>query len=111
MAASWAHLGRTHPHQIWWAQAEGLLALSWLHNRTGDLKYARLLQQTINFITTNLEDETYGEWYWQCGPAGCPLPFPGPEGGPDFAATVKGTAGKASYHTGRALLRLVQTGY
>lgn len=44
------------------------------------------------------------------GPAGgAPLSYNATD--TEFAATVKGNAWKASYHTGRALLRLAQAGY
>jgi len=94
----------TSPNKVWWAQAETLLGLDWLHKQTGKAIYKTRLQQTLNFISNNLLDKQYGEWYSETGPGGgAPLPY--------NAAIVKGNAWKTSYHTGRALMRLVQGGY
>jgi hypothetical protein len=47
--------------------------------------------------------------FWQVARAGGP-PLAFNAGGQDFPATTKGSHWKASYHTGRALLRLQQAG-
>jgi mannobiose 2-epimerase len=100
----------TNPNKVWWSQAEALLGLDWLHKQSGKASNKARLTQTLNFIKTHLLDKQYGEWYWQTGPTGgAPLAYSA--GDVDFAATVKGNAWKASYHTGRALLRLAQAGY
>jgi mannobiose 2-epimerase len=100
----------TSPNKVWWSQAEALLGFDWLHKQTGKASNKARLTQTLNFIKTHLLDKRDGEWYWQTGPTGgAPLAFNA--GGVNFAPTVKGNAWKASYHTGRALLRLAQAGY
>lgn len=100
----------TSPNKVWWSQAEALLSFDWLHKQNGKAINKARLTQTLNFIKAHLHDKDYGEWYWQVGPTGgAPLAYNA--GDVDVAATVKGNAWKASYHTGRALLRLAQAGY
>lgn len=100
----------TRPNKVWWSQAEALLGFDWLYRRTSNAAYKEKLQQTLGFIQIHLRDPVYGEWFWQTGPAGgAPLGYNTSD--IDFAPTVKGNAWKASYHTGRAMLRLLQAGY
>lgn len=100
----------TQPNKVWWTQAEALLGFEFLDKQTGNAGYKTKLQQTLGFITQHLQDKQYGEWYWQTASAGgAPLSFNA--GDVQWPATTKGLAWKASYHTGRSALRLVQAGY
>lgn len=100
----------TSPNKVWWAQAEAMLGFDWLYKRTRDAQYKSKLQETLTFVQSHLHDQEFGEWYWQTGPTGgVPLAYNAAD--TNFAATVKGNSWKASYHTGRALIRLTQAGY
>lgn len=100
----------TSPNKLWWAQAEALLGLDWLFRQTGNAAYKAKLQRTLTFIRSHLLDKEFGEWYSMVAPGGgAPLAYNAAN--TDFPATVKGNVWKASYHTGRALLRLAQAGY
>lgn len=93
-----------------------MLGFDWLYKRTRDAQYKTKLQETLTFVQSHLHDKEHGEWYWQTGPAGgvaLPFKLKGTLNAADinFAATVKGNSWKASYHTGRALIRLAQAKY
>lgn len=89
-------LGRAEPSRskIWWAQAEGLNTLLLLYERTGDPRYWQRFAKMWTYIE------------------GCGIDFQ--EGGWRFALDpVKPSTGwkihptKAAYHTGRAMLLVV----
>jgi len=98
----------TKPNKVWWPQAETALGLQWLYSRTGgNTTYKDKLEQTLDFIRSNVWDQQFGEWFWQTGPAGGgPVQFD-----PQLPADTKATTWKAAYHQGRAMLRLAAAGY
>lgn len=91
----------------WWVQLESSLAFFKLWQLTGDISFLVKADNSLGFLTTKLWDPLHGEVLagsdrmgsivkeWDCG------------GGfkPD-ASQIKACGGKASWHTGRALVQL-----
>ncbi|RYG37881.1 hypothetical protein EON81_05325 [bacterium] len=77
----------------WWVQAEGLLALATLADRTNDARYTEALRKQWEWIETHQVDEAYGGWHESVDLLGEPQ-----------GLDLKGHAWKAAYHDGRGLL-------
>lgn len=82
----------------WWAQAEMLNALAEAFRRTGDRKYLRALVKQFDWTHRYQIDHECGDWFqdvhWDTG-----VPV----------TTDKGREFKASFHAGRALIRVAST--
>lgn len=72
----------------WWAQAESLLALATLWNRTGESRYAEAFQVQWEWIRDHQIDPVHRGWFEDSAE-------------PDRA---KGHRWKAAYHDGRAMM-------
>jgi cellobiose epimerase len=85
--------------KVWWSQAEGLNALllmSKLHPND-PRGYRAVFEKHWAYVRNHLIDEVNGEWY--------PNGLDGPEGN---AKANKASEWKAGYHTGRALMNVVE---
>ena len=54
----------------WWAECEGLLALTLLHQATGEAHYEETFRALAGFTFTHFADPDYGDWYATCHPDG-----------------------------------------
>jgi mannose/cellobiose epimerase-like protein (N-acyl-D-glucosamine 2-epimerase family) len=91
----------------WWVQLESTLAYFKLWQLTGDIDFLVKADKTLGFLATKLWDPLNGEVLagadrsgavlkvWDCGTGFKPE-----------ASQVKACGGKASWHTGRALVQL-----
>jgi mannobiose 2-epimerase len=85
--------------KVWWSQAEGLNALLIMarHHPADPRNYRSLFEKHWAYVKKSLIDEKDGEWY--------PNGLDGPEGNP---RANKANEWKAGYHTGRALMNVVE---
>lgn len=67
--------GAVDARRIWWVQAETVLGLTNLYEKTGLRRYADAVADTFRFILENLTDERpHSEWFWCVDENGKPLP-------------------------------------
>lgn len=85
-------------YKIWWVQSEVLNALAEMHRYFGKekLEYFQLLREQWDYILKVFHDPEYGEWFTTVSPEN------------KVVNDMKGPRGKASYHTGRALIHTIQ---
>jgi cellobiose epimerase len=85
--------------KVWWTQAEGLNALLKMHERFGDTtdRYWNAFVKQWSFIEKYQLDATHGGWYGEVAREGKP-----PRDG------RKASQWKANYHTGRAMMNVVE---
>lgn len=81
----------------WWQQAEALTSFIEMYRWTGEPKYLDAFTKEWNWVWNNQIDHKGGDWFGN-------LPWAGGEPTWDD----KGGAWKASYHNGRALMRVSQ---
>jgi mannose/cellobiose epimerase-like protein (N-acyl-D-glucosamine 2-epimerase family) len=55
--------------KVWWVQMESVMALYKLYEYSRDSSYLQKLAQSTRFVREHVLDSTYGEMYWQVGPA------------------------------------------
>lgn len=77
----------------WWVQAEGLLGLATMLERTGDQRYANALSKQWSWVRDFQIDQEQGGWWANVDQTGQPL-----------GSRDKGDPWKDAYHDGRALL-------
>ena len=84
--------------KIWWVQAEALIGLINLYQKTKNTRYLIIFTQVFDYIITHLNSLS-GEWYWSVDNKGLPT-------------NTHGQAGlwKANYHNIRALLQILKRG-
>ncbi len=88
--------GKNDPVSIWWVQAETMIGLTNLWQKTGDPSFADAMQATWQRIMTEQVDPREGaEWYWRLDANGAPERMP-------FAEPWKGP-----YHNGRMCMELM----
>ena len=88
--------GEDDPTCIWWVQAETMVGMANLWQKTGDAGLPALMQQEWKFIQTRLVDPREGsEWYWCLNEKGEPERRPIVE------------PWKCPYHNGRMCLELM----
>ena len=80
----------------WWPQAEALVGLTNSYQISGDQKYLFLAEKNMNFILSNIIDES-GEWHWMVDKNGI-TNYDEDKAGP----------WKCPYHNGRAMLELIE---
>jgi len=90
------HAGRANRkaddrRKVWWVQAETMLGMLALHNLTGDARYYRAFEKTLQWIERRQTDWRNGDWFAEIDASGRPH---GNKAGP----------WKGPYHNGRALL-------
>ncbi|MGL6267831.1 MAG: AGE family epimerase/isomerase, partial [Chitinophagaceae bacterium] len=83
--------------KVWWAQAEALNTLMIFHEFYPDAGYGKLYDKQWNYIKAYIIDSTYGGWYQF-----------GLDTRPDAKKAPKGSAWKATYHDGRALINIYE---
>lgn len=85
--------------KVWWTQAEGLNALLRMHAKFGGStdRYWKAFVKQWAFIEKSQIDATHGGWYGEVSREGKP-----PRDG------RQATQWKANYHTGRALMNVVE---
>jgi mannobiose 2-epimerase len=85
--------------KIWWVQAEALNALLLMHERFSGTtrKYLDYFLEQWRFIRDHQVDRQYGEWHAEVSRRGTARP-----------GQAKGTAWKAAYHNGRALMEVAE---
>jgi mannobiose 2-epimerase len=91
---SWGGQQRHEPGKIWWAQAEGLNTLLLMYARTGELRYWQDFLKIWNYIRTYGIDEQEGGWRFSVNPL-------------EKSSHWKVHPTKAAYHSGRAMLNVV----
>ncbi|MEK7766249.1 MAG: AGE family epimerase/isomerase, partial [bacterium] len=82
--------------KTWWAQAELLVGLLAVHERTGDPKYFDVFEHELRWIFNNLVDDEFGSWYPTVGANGT------------VTETWKASPWKGPYHDGRACLESIR---
>ena len=90
-------LGQERLDKGWWQQAEALTAFIEMYRWTGEPKYLEAFEQEWKWVWNHQIDHKGGDWFGNLPPAG---------GEPTWQE--KGGAWKASYHNGRALMRVSQ---
>ena len=88
--------GENDPTCIWWVQAETMVGLANLWQKTGDLRWKMDMEEAWRFITTRLVDPREGsEWFWSLAGDGtvCEKPIVEPW--------------KCPYHNGRMCMELM----
>jgi len=78
----------------WWEQAEMLVALAEIFDRTRDEKYLRALLRELDWVWRYQIDHERGDWYEKVSWEGRPL------------VSNKGHSWKCAYHNARALMRV-----
>jgi mannose/cellobiose epimerase-like protein (N-acyl-D-glucosamine 2-epimerase family) len=81
--------------KVWWVQAEGLVALLYMYELTGELKYWQAFVATYDWIEGQQVDWRHGDWHASVAPSG-------------VASGAKANAWKSPYHNGRAVLKCLQ---
>lgn len=67
--------GTVDTRRIWWVQAETVLGLTNLYEKTGLRRYADAAADTFRFILEKLTDaRPHSEWFWCVDESGAPLP-------------------------------------
>ncbi len=79
----------------WWVQAEGLVSALKMYRRTDDPAYAKVFEQTLDWIVNHQVDWDHGEWFSWIGPDGEP-------------SGMKADPWKGPYHDGRAVLECLE---
>lgn len=88
--------GETDATRIWWVQAETMVGLANLWQKTGDPAIQNQMHKTWRFIMAHMADpRPGGEWYWSLTPEGAPCRKPIVE------------PWKCPYHNGRMCLELM----
>lgn len=88
--------GQAECTRIWWVQAETLVGLANLWQKTGNPVYQRQLEETWRYTMAHMADpRPGGEWYWSLSPEGTPARKPIVE------------PWKCPYHNGRMCLELM----
>jgi mannobiose 2-epimerase len=90
---SWGRV-KKEPGKIWWAQAEGLNTLLLMYDRTHEPRYWREFLKMWEFVRKYGIDEKEGGWRFAVDPIN-----------PGTGWKVHPT--KAAYHSGRAMLNVV----
>lgn len=84
--------------RVWWVQAETVVGLTHLYEKTGNKAYADAAAATFRFIEEKLTDHRPGsEWYWCVDKFGAPYP--------DMPIVEPW---KCPYHNGRMCLELIR---
>lgn len=88
--------GIDDPARIWWVQAEAMVGLCNLFQKTGDTRYRGAMEVLWAFITGRLVDPREGsEWFWSLNESGRP----------DRKPIVE--PWKCPYHNGRMCMELM----
>lgn len=88
--------GGDDPARIWWVQAEAMVGLCNLYQKTGDARYRAAMDDLWAFITGRLVDPRPGsEWFWSLNE----------QGRPDLKPIVE--PWKCPYHNGRMCMELM----
>ncbi|MCE5343930.1 MAG: AGE family epimerase/isomerase [Eubacteriales bacterium] len=83
--------------RVWWVQAETMVGLANLWQKTGEAEWLEAMQAEWRYIRTRLADPREGgEWYWCLDAEGTPCPRPIVE------------PWKCPYHNGRMCMELVE---
>jgi len=83
----------------WWPQAEGVVGFLYAYDLTGKVEYMKIAKGIYQFITENIVDDKYGEWYWNINTNMQPE-----------IDRQKSNAWKAPYHNGRMYLEILKRG-
>ena len=81
--------------KIWWVQAEGLMGALTMYRLTREPEYARVFEQTLQWVNEKQTDWAAGEWFAEVLPDGS-------------TRGVKGDRWKEGYHNGRALIESIR---
>ena len=88
--------GEDDPARIWWVQAEAMVGLCSLYQKTGDARYRGAMDELWAFITGRMVDPRGGsEWFWSLNE----------QGRPDTKPIVE--PWKCPYHNGRMCMELM----
>lgn len=88
--------GEDDPTRVWWVQAETMVGLLNLWQKTGEPRLMQAMQAVWRYITTTLVDSREGsEWFWSVDP----------QGNPDGRPIVE--PWKCPYHNGRMCMELM----
>ena len=82
-------------NKIWWVQAEGLVAMLYMYQHTGEGKYWDAFASTYDWIEGHQVDWRHGDWFASVDANG-------------VASGGKAHAWKTPYHNGRAVLTCLQ---
>lgn len=90
--------GHVDEKRVWWVQAETVVGLTHLYEKTGNPAYANAAAATFRFIEEKLTDHRTGsEWFWCVDKNGVPYP--------DMPIVEPW---KCPYHNGRMCLELMR---
>jgi mannobiose 2-epimerase len=79
----------------WWVQSEALVSALHMHRLTGDPRYLRVFDRTLDWVERYQIDPVSGEWHETVSLAGA-------------ARGDKGHTWKAAYHNGRAMIECLE---
>ncbi len=89
--------GETDPTRIWWVQAETMIGMANLYQKTGDPALPEQMRALWRYIETVIVDpRPGGEWFAEIDPQGKPRPLPVAD------------PWKAPYHNGRMCIELMR---
>jgi mannobiose 2-epimerase len=89
--------GHTDMERHWWVQAEAIVGLFNLYELTGLEHYLTRAVNCWEYISRNLIDREFGEWFWSIYPDGTPN-----------RAGDKAGFWKCPYHNSRACLEIME---
>ena len=86
-----------HDMKLWWPHNEILIASMMLYRDTGEEKYLRWFQKTMDYCQKHFSDPEYGEWYGYLRRDGLPT-----------MPSTKGSTFKGPFHLPRSLILIDQ---
>ena len=86
-----------HDMKLWWPHNEILIASMMLYRDTGEEKYLRWFQKTMDYCQKHFSDPEYGEWYGYLRRDGLPT-----------MPSTKGSTFKGPFHLPRSLILVDQ---
>ena len=85
-----------HDMKLWWVHNETVIASLMFYKHTGDEKYKKILDETVNYCFTHFADKEYGEWFGYLRRDGKPTEPP-----------CKGHTYKGPFHVMRMLAKCI----